>query len=229
MEPLKPPKDVLGLGQHLVHELGLVGRRDTLGSWMAHHLAELIDKAENGQTEAGRSQAQKTATETILKVWEHRRSLPGKAYPLASYENVLKVLDVLRPSNNPFWRFSHHGETKRDQLAADLFDGLSRLIVALLLMGSPLEEKPTTVNTAAIDALSETEQYMLTTLQQWGELFVAQSDHTEETGRSDEGDTKVDLNEAAVQLIDRITAVLDELRTELQKSAGSQILPPRPE
>ena len=105
MEPLKPPKDVVGLGQHLVHELGLVERRDTLGSWMAHHLAELIDKAERGQTEADRLQAQKTATETILKVWEHRRSLPGKTYPLASYENVLKVLDVLRPSNNPFWRF----------------------------------------------------------------------------------------------------------------------------
>ncbi|MGE0683286.1 MAG: hypothetical protein AB7P69_20605 [Candidatus Binatia bacterium] len=101
---------------------------------MAHHLAELIDKAERGQTEADRLQAQKTATETILKVWEHRRSLPGKAYPLASYEHVLKVLDVLRPSNNPFWRFSHHGEKKRERLAADLFDGLSRLIIALLLM-----------------------------------------------------------------------------------------------
>lgn len=210
MEPLKPPKDVVGLGQHLVHELGLVGRRDTLGSWMAHHLAELIDKAENGQTEAGRSQAQKTATETILKVWEHRRSLPGKAYPLASYEHVLKVLDVLRPSNNPFWRFSRHGETKRDQLAADLFDGLSRLIIALLLMGSPSEEKPTTVNTA---------QYMLTMLQQWGELFVAQSNHTEEAGKSsDEGNTRVNLDKAAVQLIDRITAVLDGLWGELRSS-----------
>lgn len=218
MEPLKPPKDVVGLGQHLVHELGLVGRRDTLGSWIAHHLAELIDKAERGQTEADRLQAQKTATETILKVWEHRRSLPGKAYPLASYENVLKVLDVLRPCNNPFWRFSHHGETKRDQLAADLFDGLSRLIIALLFMGSPSEEKPTTVNTAAIDALSETEQYMLTTLQQWGELFVAQSGHTKEAGKSDEGDTRVNLHEVAVQLIDRVTAVLNELQGELEKS-----------
>jgi hypothetical protein len=72
MEPSKPPKDVLGLGRHLVRELGFEDGVDTLGRWMAHHLAELIDKAENGVCATERVEARKSATETILKVWEHR-------------------------------------------------------------------------------------------------------------------------------------------------------------
>src|SRR5687767_11542563 len=88
MGPSKPPKDVLGLGQHLVRELDFEDGVDTLGRWMAHYLAELIDKAENGGTAAKRLRAHKSATETILKIWEHRTSLPGKAYPLAPYKDV---------------------------------------------------------------------------------------------------------------------------------------------
>jgi hypothetical protein len=132
--PLKPPKDVLELGRHLVRELGIEDGVDTLGRWMAHHLAELIDKAENGTTAAERLRARKNATETILKIWEHRTSLPGNAYPLAPHKELLKVLDRLRPDDNPFRYFGLPAETKRDRLAADLFDGLSRLIIALLLM-----------------------------------------------------------------------------------------------
>jgi hypothetical protein len=117
-----------------VRELGFEDGVDTLGRWMAHHLAELIDEAENGAPAAERLRARKNATETILKIWEHRASLPLSAYPLAPYKDVLKVLDRLWPNDNPFRRFGPPAETKREQLAADLFDGLSRLIIALLLM-----------------------------------------------------------------------------------------------
>ena len=61
-ESSKPPKDVLGLGQHLVRELGFDDQRDTLGRWMAHHVAELINDAKKGSTAAARSTARKTAT-----------------------------------------------------------------------------------------------------------------------------------------------------------------------
>lgn len=75
----KPSKDVLGLGRHLVRELRFEDGVDTLGRWMAHHLAELIDEAESGSTPAERLRARKSATETILKIWEHRASLPGRS------------------------------------------------------------------------------------------------------------------------------------------------------
>jgi hypothetical protein len=205
--------------------LGFEDGVDTLGRWMAHHLAELIDKAENGATAAERSSARKNATETILKIWEHRATLPRKAYPLAPYKELLKVLDRLRPDDNPFRYFGHPAETKRQQFAADLFDGLSRLVIALLLMEIPPEEESAKVDAVAVDSLDETERHVVSALQQWGELFTSAS---ESSGRSSaraqkskrsSSAVRVDLNEAAVGLIDAITTTLVELRSELQEGS----------
>jgi hypothetical protein len=205
-----------------VRELGFEDGVDTLGRWMAHHLAELIDTAENGVTTAERLRAREKATETILKIWEHRTSLPGKAYPLAPYKNVLQVLDRLRPDDNPFRYFRHHGETKREQLAADLFDSLSRLIIALLLMKVPSGKEFLRMDDIAIESLNESEQHVLTALKQWGELFALTPKSSGRTRKSKKAsDDNVNLDEAAVRLIDRITTTLVELRSELQE-AGRQ-------
>jgi hypothetical protein len=217
--PLKLPRDVLELGRHLVRELGFDDQRDTLGRWMAHHLAELINKAENGVTGTERGRARKNATETILKIWEHRASLPGNAHPLAPYKELLKVLDRLRPDANPFRYFGHHAETKREQLAADLFDSLSRLIISLLLMKAPDREESARVDDAVLEALSKTEQRVLTALQQWSELFAPASKSPGRTRKSKQGSGAiVNLNKAAVSLIDSITTTLAELRHELQEA-----------
>ena len=220
MEPSKPPKDVLGLGRYLVRELKFEDGVDTLGRWMAHHLAELIDAAENGETAAERLQARTRAMETILKVWEHRTSLPGNAYPLAPYKDVLQVLDRLRPDHNPFRYFSHYAKRTKEQLAAELFDGLARLIITLLLMKMPAGKESATVDEAAIEALSGTEQHVLTALQQWGELFASTSRSSGRTRKSKRrgDDGKVNLDEAAVRSIDSITTILVELRSELQEA-----------
>lgn len=212
------------LGRHLVRELGYEDQRDTLGRWMAHHLAEVITKAENGVTAAERLRARKSATEAILKIWEHRASLPGNAYPLAPYKELLKVLDRLQPDNNPFRYFGPPAETKREQLAADLFDGLARLIIALLLMKLPAGQDSTTV-AAAIEALSETEQQVLRALQQWAELFTSTDKSTRRTRKSkkDGSAAKVNLNEVAVSLLDSITTTLVELRSELQEIGPQQM------
>jgi hypothetical protein len=222
--PLKLPRDVLELGRHLVSELDYEDQRDTLGRWMAHHLAELIDKAENGATAAERLRVRKNATETILRIWEHRASLPLNAYPLAPYKDVLKVLDRLRPNDNPFRHFGPPAETKREQLAADLFDSLSRLIIALLLMKLPPGEESTQVDAAAIEALSETERHVLTALQQWSELFVSTPKDSGRTRRGKQGEAvKVNLDAAAVSLIDSIMPTLVELRSELQEAGGQPV------
>ena len=207
------------LGRHLVRELGYEDERDTLGRWMAHHLAELIDRADSGATAVERSRARKNAAETTLKIWEHRASLPGSAYPLAPYKDILKVLDRLRPDDNPFRYFGPPAETKREQLAADLFDRLARLIIALLLMKLPPGEESTQVDATALDALSETERHVLRALQQWGELFTSRDKRIERTPKSkkDGSTAKVNLDEVAVSLIDGIMATLDKLRSEIQE------------
>ena len=186
---------------------------------MAHHLAELIDAAENGVTSAERLKARKSATETILKIWDHRTSLPGKAYPLAPYKDVLQVLDRLRPDDNPFRYFRHHGETKREQLTAALFDGLSRLIIALLLMKVPPGEESAKMDDTAIESLNESEQHVLTALKQWGEFFTSTPKSSGRTRKSKKGGSdNVSLDEAAIRLIARITTTLVELRSELQEA-----------
>ncbi len=101
MDLSKPPKDILGLGKHLVRELDFEDGVDTLGRWMSHYLAELIHESENGKTAAIRSKASQKAVETVLKIWEHRKALPRDAYPLAKFEDLSTVLDRLRIGNNP--------------------------------------------------------------------------------------------------------------------------------
>jgi len=209
----------LGLGRHLVRELGLKDGVDTLGRWMAHHLAELIDKAEHGATEAERARARENAMETTLKIWEHRALLPGHAYPLAPYQELLKVLDRLRPDDNPFRYVGYHAGTKQEQLAADLFDSLTRLIIALLLMKLPPGKESAKVSGVALEALSETEQRVLIALQQWIELFTSTSKSSGRT-RKDKGSSggaAVGLNELAISLIDGTMTTLIELRNELQE------------
>jgi hypothetical protein len=222
MEVSKPPKDVLELGQHLVHELGIENRFDTLGRWMAHHLAELIDKAENGATKAERLDARKNAEETILKIWKQRTSLPGKAYPLAPYRDVLLVLEKLKPDNSPFreFDFGTQAADKRELLAANLFDSLSRLIVAIVLMNVPSVEISKEINPASIEALDEKEERILTILKQFDDLFSPIEEEPKGAKNERERTTPVEINleEAAIQLIDTISNSLVDLKNNLQEN-----------
>jgi hypothetical protein len=215
MEQSKPPKDVLELGRYLVRELGFEDGVDTLGRWMSHHLAELIDKAENGKTEDERNKAQKDATETILRIWEHRASLPGKAYPLKSYENILLVLDRLRPDNDPFAYY--HGDEK-DRLASNLFIDMSRLIPTLLLMKISQIDKPVQIDPVTLDALDETEHNIMVTIIRWLELFepTLESPKIAKKGKKKEtGNDNYDFEQLAYEIINDMTSTLEKLRIEL--------------
>jgi hypothetical protein len=81
----KPWPDVVRLGDHIVHRLGLEDSVDTLGRWMAHRIAELIEQAEDGDEETKRE-----ATDLILRCWERRRGwTEGLASP--STEQCVQV------------------------------------------------------------------------------------------------------------------------------------------
>ena len=45
----KPWPTVVALGERIVHELGLEESGDTLGCWMAHRVAELMERAETAE------------------------------------------------------------------------------------------------------------------------------------------------------------------------------------
>lgn len=190
---------------------------------MAHHLAELIHVAENGATLEERSKAQADATETILRIWEHRTILPGKAYPLAAYQAVLQVLERLRPDDNPFKYFGNHLEARREQYAAIIFDNLTRLIIALLLKRVPTDSGATDEVKVPVEALDETEQRIFQALQYWAELFNSadQKSTRAPRRRKSRSQSPVNLDEVAVQLIDNITETLSVLRSEILKEPST--------
>lgn len=221
-ELLKTPTDVLELGRHLVRELNLEDEFETLGRWMAHHVAELISETTNGTSKAGRLRARKLAVETILKIWDHRESLPGYAYPLARYDDLMKILDRIRPEDNPF-RFSQISESKTDQYAGILFDRLTRLVIALLLIKLGGFEKIAKINRAVLKALDDDEKQVLTAFLQWNELFAPKSKAPRRIRNSEKSTAsrEVNLNEVALQLIDVITTNLGDLRQLLVESPNT--------
>ncbi len=211
----------MGLGQYLVHELDFEEGVNTLGRWMAHYLAELINEAENGSTVAKRTRARKEAAVTILKIWNHRMSLPGRAYPLSPYMDLLRKIDRLHLNNNPFRYIGQDTANKKGVFAVELFDGLSRLIISLLLMDTDFREESEEINPVAIAAMDETEQRLLTALQNWADLFESSEDSLGPK-RTSKNITKIDLGKAALRLIDSISTNLEELRSELQGINGDK-------
>jgi hypothetical protein len=208
----------LELGKYLVRELEFEDSFDTLGRWMSHHVAELIHQAENGSTQQEREDAEKKAVDIILRIWEHKIALPGNAYPLASYKDILEVLQHLKPSNNPFRQYVY-GQDKKSLLASKLFDYLTRLTMVQLLMKLNTLELPE-VDPAAKKYLDETEQEILVSLQSWFELFkIEQSQITQANDKvSKRKKTESNLTGVALQLIAQTSDVLTELKEDLTNS-----------
>lgn len=213
--------DVLALGQHLVRELGLEDSVDTLGRWMAHHVAELINQARVEPPGRTRSEAQKRATETILALWEHRENLPHNAYPLAPYKDLLRVLDLMQPNDNPF-RFSSLSKTQ--QSAAILFDRLSRLVILLLLMPLPDNGKPKALDGSAVKAMNDDEQQVLKRINEWAAVLPVSSKRAKpkrispkKTSRSAKLDVK-SMKDSVIRFIDDLQSTLGELRSDLKRN-----------
>jgi hypothetical protein len=209
----------LGLGKHLVRELNPEkDGRDTLGRWLAHHLAELMYQAENGKTSAQRSKARQQATETILKIWEHRRFLPRDAYPLAKYQDVLKVIERLKIGNDPYRFYGHNFQNTTDQITSMLFDDFTRLILTLLFRKINHLEEQKKINSTVIETLDEEEQHVWFAIQEWFTLFPNENDDDkpDKKNRKRKKSEKIDLNKNALELIDNIMNSL----TELQKAVS---------
>jgi hypothetical protein len=222
MDVLNLPKDPLVLGQHLVHELGLGDSTDTLGRWMAYHVAEQIQLVDQAPTEEARYALQLAAIETILKIWEHRTVLPGNANPLGNFGNALEVLETLQPQKNPFTFGIHYREIKIEQIAGNLYNDMSRLILMLLLK-EPLSHYPITVNETALNNLGEDERTAFNALQYWLGVLIQRNEGENEvddepTEMLDEKDIashELTVNSLVLSLIDDIEGHLARLRTVL--------------
>jgi len=196
------------LGHHLVTELGFSDSCDTLGKWMSHHLAEVMDRAEHEKSQEKREKYQQQAVELIFKIWEHRSSLNGEAYPLARFKGIIDSLSILSPEAN-VWERNRLG--RYESLAADSFSMVVDLyrtlhfieFVSLKSAGS--KQVPPSV-------FSDEEQKVYDFLTSWAE---------EELGfRSSENlspdKTEVENSTDSVcDFVDKLCGKLNELKSEI--------------
>ncbi len=100
------------MGDRIVHELALDETTDTLGRWMAHRVAGLIDRANKASTAKARSKAAAEAADLVLRLWAHRSNWP-KGWPPQSAAKVLAALDsqpypAEGPPSGSSWLDSFH-------------------------------------------------------------------------------------------------------------------------
>jgi len=101
------------------------------------------------------------ASETILKIWEHRAALPSNAYPLAQFADTLRILESLTPKKNPWARFAGN---ENSSTAAKLHELFSKLFAQIL----SLESFPSgrrTIPAVAVNALSRRERLVIESLE----------------------------------------------------------------
>ena len=134
-EPSKQLTDPLELGKLLVRETMVQNYEDTLTVWMAHYLAELIARAEReGDSPAGR-QAKSEASSLVLKLWEHRAELSGRANPMKQFEDAVKQLNTMDADG-----FFSYGTPKVHDAPLEEFQQSSnKLFTSLFLLALPNE------------------------------------------------------------------------------------------
>ncbi|WP_147243835.1 AVAST type 3 anti-phage proein Avs3b [Marinomonas rhizomae] len=89
---------VLELGKKLTQELDLDKSVDTLGRWMAHYIAELMQEAEQA-VEEERIEKRRVCAEAILSLWKHRAGLAEHSTPLSEFRPLLEFLHDLNPKS----------------------------------------------------------------------------------------------------------------------------------
>jgi hypothetical protein len=82
-----------------VRELGFADRVDTLGRWMAHRIAELMEQADQAQDEREREAARRECADLILRLWAHRADRPHGS-PLANIAAFLQAFVDAAPTRH---------------------------------------------------------------------------------------------------------------------------------
>lgn len=133
---------MLELGKKIVNELGLVQSVDTLGRWMAHYVAELIEEAKNAKAE-DRPVKLAACREAIFDLWQYRHELPNGKRPFEEFEPIFRTLESLDPADDTPRYFrsprvaandaEHDAETTKWLQLADGFDYSARVLIRYCL------------------------------------------------------------------------------------------------
>ena len=99
MAQSKQYKQTIKLGKKIADELGLEQSSDTLGRWMSHHIAELIEMAEQAPL-SERAQKQEQCRTAIIELWDHISSVPPVSNPFIDLEPIITTVRTLDPNKS---------------------------------------------------------------------------------------------------------------------------------
>ncbi len=232
MEKLKPSEEeIIKLGKRIVEELKLEPSVNTLGRWMSHYVAELIQRMENCETKDEELALKKECFDVILKLWQNVEHLPNVTKPLTELEPLLELLDALKKEDYtyPFWRnFRDDFENPTWKAWTTLVKENSENIFELSLytsINSELLKKKKGWLKDFKAMIKEDEQKMLEHLEHLvnrSKSFVSFTDEIEEKINFDELPPKERLN----AILNKIELELKEINSkfdELKKSVISEI------
>lgn len=218
--PSKPARDVLVLGRHLVVELQLEKSVDTLGRWLAHHVAELIARAETAEEDAKRTIALAEAVDTILRIWQHRGAIENRLNPLADLRPAIEVLRKLGRETPPW---SHIPSQKRNDASWHAYRALRSLTICLALL--ELEDREVARRTAdrtqgIADYLSNDEKEIIAGIELWAAVAHLDSEPARKPARRHasklkQQESSIDLLETTRTMIKNVRAALDRIEEQL--------------
>lgn len=155
----------MALGGRIVEQFKLQVDEDTLGQWIAHHLAEklLAHKRASGPAKAV---LEAELVDTILKFWKHRAYFPRGTQPFEGYDAVLRALESFdpNPSKGRYFQYRHADGLNKEAKppskawidAAKTFDRGARAIVGLCFeQAARASEQPDEVWLSAAKVLAE--------------------------------------------------------------------------
>jgi hypothetical protein len=157
----------LALGQVIVRELKLDNRGAVLQRWLAHHLAEVMAEAEQAVGPAKRV-AEQQAVDIILKLWMHRRVLPGQVDPLGGFKDAIQVLGRLMPEANPWARLRRHGPY--EDLLQEMFEAMCQVVLGGVLITQVKHNR--SISEPELNLLEREEALLAEVLRQWKPFFI---------------------------------------------------------
>lgn len=126
-------KEVVELGQKLTSELEVGGSFDTLSNWMAHRIAELIQKEKSEKNITKREAVRSECADLIIKVWKTRRGEKMNDPLAALSQKITRVIELLSHYESIF-------NTPRESIKKTVPRNFGELLVELKKI-SRLEEK----------------------------------------------------------------------------------------
>jgi hypothetical protein len=150
----KPWPAVVRLGQLIVAELGRPARTSLLARWMAHALAELLERAQQAEDGIARDTARRECMELVLRLWNLRAEWPNGG-PLERMLTCLRdIVEADKSNTGP----PRHGASLLE-VFADLARREQLLFVQAALADEPVEEPEAWLEHG--DELSEIERSFL--------------------------------------------------------------------